>query len=235
MSSPGAVAYNPSDVTQSSFLSSLALGENGNQTNPWTTGFGGTNLSGSGVDAYGFPQWSGLGNSHAAGTFQFQPGTWDSVAKTYGLNFSNPADQQAGAWYLAQQTYAQNTGGSLMDALKTGNFPIIQAALKGVWPSVTGNAAAPQGLANDLAAGVGSSAIQTGSSALLGGAATAAQSGTAATSGSGTGVVATIENFVVRGGLIIIGGIVVIVALWYLLAKQDIVPTPAELAKDVVA
>ncbi len=224
MSSAGSVAYNPSDPTQQAFLSSLALGETGNASGAWTQGFGGTNLSGAPTDQYGFPQWSGLGNTHAAGTYQFQPGTWDTIAQTYGLNFSNPSDQNAGAWYLAQQTYAQATGGSLIDALKSGNFQTIQAALKNVWPSVTGSGSAPQGLANDLAAGIGASNI-TGSTP-----AQAANAAASATAGSGgTGVVATIENFFVRGGLIIIGGIIIVVALWYLMGS----PSPEKLVEKL--
>lgn len=231
MSSSGIVAYNPSSVTQQDFLSSLALGETGNNTNAWTTGYGGANLSGAALDANGFPIWQGLGNSQAAGAFQFQPSTWAGLAQTYGLNFQNPSDQQAGAWYLAQQTYAQNTGGgSLINALKSGQFSSIQAALKNVWPSVTGSGSAPQGLANDLAQGLGSSNITGTTPAQAANAGTAAANTASSASSSGTGLVATIDNFFVRGGLIIAGGIIIVIALWYALGK----PSPTDIVRKAL-
>jgi hypothetical protein len=39
----------------------------------------------------------------------------------------------------------------------------------------------------------------------------------------------------VRFGLIIIGGIIIIVALWSLLASQGVVPSPGKVVKDVAA
>ncbi len=217
-----AVAYNPSDPTQQSFLSSLALGETGNSSFASMEGVGGVNLSGTSTDQYGFPEWSGDSNSHAAGTFQFQPATWDQEASQYNLNFQNPSDQQAGAWYLAQQTYAQQNGGaSLETALQNGDYSQVQSSLASVWPSVTGNQAAPQGLAANLASGTGAS-LSGGSSA----------SGASSTS-SGSNLLADVENFFVRFGLIIIGGVVIIVALWQLLASQGAVPSPGDTAKAV--
>ena len=192
-------------------------------------GFGGTSLAGSPTDQYGFPQWAGgstsAGPTHAAGTFQFEPSTWDSIASQYNLNFSNPADQQAGAWYLAQQAYQSNTGGSLETALQSGTptaLQGVQSALQSIWPSVGGSGAAPQGLANDLLSGTGAS-LPGGS----GGGSTSAGANTS----SGGGLVGTIEQFAVRFGLIIIGGIIVIVALWQLLSSQGVVPSPAKTVK----
>ena len=149
--------YNPNDATQSKFLSSLALGETGNASNSYTMGYGGVDLSSAELGTHGFPTWSGdsSANTHAAGTFQFQPGTWSDIASKYNLDFSNPQDQNAGAWYLAQQTYAAKTGGDLTSALAAGDYSSVQSALGSIWPSVNGNAAAPQGLAANLANGVG--------------------------------------------------------------------------------
>ena len=221
------VAFNPNDPAQQQFLGALALGETGNSPNAATLGTGGVDLSGATTDASGFPLWQGTGNSHAAGIFQFQPGTWAPLASTYGLNFSNPADQEAGAWILAQQTYANATGGNLEADLQTpSKFTQIQNALRSVWPSVTGNQAAPQGLANDLASGTGANLPGVTGSAASG-------SSNAAGGASGGGIVNTVENFFVRFGLVIIGGIIVIVALWQLLSSQGIVPSPADTGKAV--
>jgi hypothetical protein len=225
------LAYNSNDTLQTSFLAALAQGETGNSAFASTEGVGGSDLTGSPVDQFGFPQWNGEGNSHAAGTYQFQPSTWDTIAGEFNLNFSNTQDQSAGAWYLAEQTYQQKTGGSLEDALSSGNYSSIQSALGAVWPSVTGNAAAPQGLAANL-----SGAITSGTSAATSATATANASGqTASTSGSSGGIIGTIEQFFVRFGLIIIGGIIIIVALWSLLASQGVVPSPGKVVKDVAA
>jgi len=219
-----AVAYNPSDPDQISLLSALALGETGNT--PWSAyeGVGGSNISGYATDQYGFPKWPGLGNSHAAGTYQFQPGTWKPYAEKYGLNFQNPADQDAAAWYLAQDTYAQKTGGkSLSEALAKKEYSSIQSALVGVWPSVTGNGAAPKGLAANIAAGIG--AVLPG----LGG--SPSNGAGNAEGGIFGGVQSSVENFFVRFGLIIVGIAIVLVALWMLLADQGVVPSPVDTAK----
>ena len=121
--------YNPNDATQSKFLSSLALGETGNASNSYTMGYGGVDLSSAELGTHGFPTWSGdsSANTHAAGTFQFQPGTWSDIASKYNLDFSNPQDQNAGAWYLAQQTYAAKTGGDL--TLNEGTAPSDSTAI----------------------------------------------------------------------------------------------------------
>lgn len=226
-SSTGSIAYNSSDPLQTEFLSALELGETGGSSDAYSMGVGGTNLNGSTADQYGFPQWNGQGSSHAAGAFQFQPGTWDQIAAQYNLNFSNPSDQNAGAWYYAQEQYSQATnGGSLETALQNGDFAQIQSALASAWPSVTGNQANPQGLASALASGQG---------APLQGSTAAAPVNSAGSNGStsSASVVTTVENFFVRFGLIILGGVVVIVALWQLLSNQGVVPSPGQVAKGV--
>lgn len=158
MSSQGSVAFDPNDPVQQAFLSALALGETGNSSYAATEGVGGTDLAGdTSTDSAGFPLWSGEGDSHAAGIFQFEPATWDSIAQQYGLNFANTSDQEAGAWYLAQQTYSADTGRSLYSDLSSDNYSFLDTALAKVWPSVAGNAAAPQGLAATLAGGGGAS------------------------------------------------------------------------------
>jgi muramidase (phage lysozyme) len=211
------IAYNPDDPTQASFLAALAQGETGGVpvSESMFEGTGGVDLSGQPTDQYGFPEWTGEGSSSAAGTYQFQPGTWDALANTYGLNFQNPSDQSAGAWYLAQQTYSNATGGqSLETALQNGDYQDVQTALTSVWPSVTGNAAAPAGLVGSLetlgsATGSGTNSINDVTTA-------GAPSGTSTGS---TGIISDIENWFLRAGLIGIGGLLVLVALIFLLWK----------------
>lgn len=214
------VAFNPNDPLQQGFLASIAQGESGNNGSAWFTGYGGSNLSGNSQDSFGFPQWTGLGNTHAAGTFQFQPSTWDSVAQTYNLNFNNPSDQAAGAWYLAQQKDP-----NLYDQLQSGDYGSIASSLKGTWTSITSG-----GISN---------AIQSGASVLgLGGSNSsgdASGSGGTGDASSSAGPVSTIENLFQRGGLIIIGALIILVALWVMLSHSGAVPSPGDTAKALAA
>lgn len=215
------VAYNPYDPEQRAFLAALAKGESGGVTGAATVGTGGKNLSGYAVDQYGFPQWEGQGDSHAAGIFQFQPGTWSEIASKYGLNFANPQDQAQGAWYLAQERYAAKTGHELDADLDKGAFSSIQSALQGTWTSANGNASMPQGLAYEIANGV------------AGGTGTLPWEGSpmTPTAPGGGGIMANVEGFFVRFGLIIVGVLIIGVALWMLLSSQGIVPSPSKVAK----
>jgi muramidase (phage lysozyme) len=221
--------YDPTDPIQQNFLSALALGESGNAANAYTLGAGGTDLSQAPTDASGFPQWSGVAGSRAAGAFQFQPGTWTETATPYNLHFQNPSDQNDAAWILAQQTYGQATGQDLETALKAGDFQTVQAALAGRWKSVTGNQAAPQGLAYDLANGIGANIASAGAPS-----SSAGGPGSYASSAGGAGpadFIGAIESFFVRFGLIIAGGAIVFVALWQLLSEATPLPSPAATAK----
>lgn len=239
MSSSG-VAYDPDDPSQQALLSSLAQGETGNSAFASSEGVGGSNLAGDPTDAYGFPQWEGEGNSHAAGTYQFQPGTWDAIAQKYNLNFGNSSDQSAGAWYEAQQDYSQETGGqSLETAIQNGNYSQIQSALENEWPSVSGNQAQPQGLASALASNIASGGTPTSASGNVPPPTDQGQPGAPANNLSSIpyvgGWLGDIEDFFVRFGLIIIGVIIVAVALWELLSSQGVVPSPTEVGKAAVA
>jgi hypothetical protein len=234
------VAYNSSDPLQAAFLSALALGETGGAgLGAAETGFGSTatnpvSLAGYPTDAEGFPIWPGsstaVGPTHAAGIFQFQQGTWDPLAQEYGLNFSNPADQEEGAWYEAQQTYQAATGQSLETALQNGDYSSIQSALSSVWPSVNGSGSNNQGLSAALANGLGPN--------LSGSAPTSEQQQASANSVNGTqsgsaGLVQDVEDFFLRFGLIITGGIIIIVALWQLLSSTGVVTSPEATVKAV--
>ena len=238
MASAGLVAYNPDDPAQAGFLAALAQGETGGAANSASLGTGQTNLSGLATDQYGFPQWTGLGNSHAAGTFQFQPGTWDAIASKFNLNFQNPQDQAEGAWYLAQQTYAQqNNGASLETALNTpSQYGSIQASLKNVWTSVTGNQANPTGLASVLGSYIGNASA--GGAAAQGGAGAAQGGAGAAQGGAGAGgLLASLwggaTDYLARGGLLLVGALIVMVAVYALLVQQGYAPSPREIVKTV--
>lgn len=73
-------------------LSAIGLYESGDD---YTIGVGGIILSGYPVSQYGFPLWGGIGNSHAAGKYQFQPGTWTPYAKLLGVWDFAPESQDA--------------------------------------------------------------------------------------------------------------------------------------------
>jgi hypothetical protein len=234
-------AYNPDDPVQNNFLSILALGETG-ANGSYTEGYGGVDLSGASTDQYGFPQYGGsvtsAGPTHPAGLFQFEPGTWDSVASSLGLNNFSPSSQNEAAWQYAQTTYANATGGDLETALQSGQFSSVQHALASVWPSLNGNASEPGGFAAyEASGGTGSSAYTGaggggGSGAGGGSAAGAGQSSTSPSLGF-LGSITDVEQFFVRGGILIIGGVVILVALWQLLSEHTDIPSPVETAKGI--
>lgn len=229
-------AYNPDDTTQSNFLSILARGETG-ANGTYDEGYGGVSTSGDSTDAYGFPQYSGsvtsAGPTHAAGLYQFEPGTWDSVASSLGLTNFSAGSQNEAAWQYAQTTYANQTGGDLESALQSGQYSSVQHALAGVWPSLNGNGSEPGGFANyEASGGAGSSAF----SSAEGGATAAPASGSggnASTSLGALGSITDVEQFFVRFGLLTIGGVVILVALWQLLSDHTGIPSPGDTAHAV--
>ena len=169
-------------------------------------------------DRWGFPQWAGKvtreGPTHAAGAYQFQPGTWRGIASRYGLNFANPADQDAGAWYNAQERYARETGGRSLDAdLDAGLFDKIRGALSREWTSLRDN---PRQFLDIVSGGV------------------AAELEPGATDTSGTppfwsSPVQAASAYFVRGGLILVGVAILLVALWALLSQNNLVPNAIKL------
>ena len=72
--------------------------------------------------------------SHAAGAYQFQPGTWAPIAKKLGLTDFSPKSQDAGAKYLAEQTYQAQTGRSIVEDWKKG--AVDWGALGDKWTSL---------------------------------------------------------------------------------------------------
>jgi hypothetical protein len=66
-------------------------------------GVGGVDLTNAPLSALGFPVWNGTGNSHAAGKYQIEPGTWNPPAKLLGVWDFSPESQDAIAAYLYNQ------------------------------------------------------------------------------------------------------------------------------------
>jgi muramidase (phage lysozyme) len=91
----------------------------------------------------GFPLWSGKDNSHAAGRFQFEPKTWQGTCANLfpagtTPQFRNPADQDWGAWLLAQSDYHSRTGGNLLVALRSAPMSSgIGGTLRPTWTSMS--------------------------------------------------------------------------------------------------
>jgi muramidase (phage lysozyme) len=84
-----------------------------------------------------FPQWAGQDNSHAAGAYQFQPGTFGGVQRARpDITDFSPANQDRAAWYLAQQDYHRRTGRDLTVDLKDpSKAQDIANALQPTWTS----------------------------------------------------------------------------------------------------
>jgi len=59
----------------------------------YNIGYGGVDLSNAPRDQYGFPIWSGVRGSHAAGAYEFQPETWAKYAGPLGIHDFSPQSQ----------------------------------------------------------------------------------------------------------------------------------------------
>ncbi len=117
-------------------MATIAGGETGTDPNAYRALYGGGH--------FGFPQWEGragpAGISHAAGKYQFQPGTWKLAATEYIASgnpvpdFRNDADQEAVGRFWAERTYKKNTGRNLVDDAAKG--AVDYSALAGEWSSL---------------------------------------------------------------------------------------------------
>jgi muramidase (phage lysozyme) len=90
----------------------------------------------------GFPLWAGKNNSHAAGRYQFEPATWRGTCANLfpagsAPKFRHPADQDWGAWLLAQSDYHSRTGANLLTMLRYGKIAGIGSALRATWTSLS--------------------------------------------------------------------------------------------------
>jgi muramidase (phage lysozyme) len=81
--------------------------------------------------------------SHAAGLYQFQPGTFGPIAKRLGLKDFSPASQDAAAWDLAQTEYKKQTGRDIVADAKQDK--VDWSALGGQWTSLRGGGQATPG------------------------------------------------------------------------------------------
>lgn len=111
------------------FLAAIADGE----ARAWNLLFGGGTFH-----SYDqFPDWPGVrvnGNmTHAAGRFQFQPGTWAHIAAKLGLTNYGKRAQVLGAWENGQEVYRRKTGAELRDALIAGDLDGVQSELQSEW------------------------------------------------------------------------------------------------------
>lgn len=77
--------------------------------------------------------------STAAGRYQFIQGTWDDYARRMNLSDFSPKNQDLAAWELAKDTYRNEVGGDLDQALQSGDTDTLSGvgrALSGTWTSL---------------------------------------------------------------------------------------------------
>jgi muramidase (phage lysozyme) len=123
------------------FLNSIGSGESKNN---YSALYGGGQFG----DFSQFPQWAGVqgpqGITHAAGRYQFEPGTYADASKALGLTDFSPASQDKAAWWLAQQNYRGKTGRDLLTDLRAHNpqtDALIQQSLGSTWTSLRSRSA----------------------------------------------------------------------------------------------
>ncbi len=116
----------------------------------YNVGVGGSDLSKAPLDDSGFPQWAGKmgpqGISHAAGGYQFQPGTWRPAAQRLGIHDFSPASQDA--------VFNEVSGGGKDLSPWLPYNPKLAAAVKQGGGDAQPSAAAPQTAQTALPGGV---------------------------------------------------------------------------------
>lgn len=126
------------------FLDALAIGESAAADDDATYAM---LYGGEAIDAppwLGFPDWDGVkvGESmtHAAGRYQFEPATYDSMCALAGIvepTFA-PEEQDRLAWLDACHVYRRKTGKHLATALLDGrNHADIAVTLHSEWTSLS--------------------------------------------------------------------------------------------------
>lgn len=156
----------------------------------------------------------------------------NDVASAHGLNLSSTSDESAAIWYTAQQDYITNTGQSLETTLQQNNYAAVQSGLAQDLPTVSGSSGAPQGLAASLASSIGTAILNTIDPTGMGSAGLNTMTGIIEDTSTLGGA---IENWLTRGGLILIGAVILVVALWLLLSNNGILPSPSDTARAAVA
>lgn len=119
---------------------------------PYDIGFGGSDLSKAPADANGFPMWSGKqgpeGVSHAAGRYQFEPGTWAKYAPAAGVSDFSPESQDK----VFQAAYADQGFKPWAPYNPALSLAIAGGAGRGA-PAQSGGSSSPQRTASPSAGG----------------------------------------------------------------------------------
>lgn len=123
------------------FILALCTGEGGISANAWLTCYGGAVLDVPLTSIFNAKNtlWAGKqgpqGISHALGSGQFQPATYEEAAARTGLPDLQPQSQLANTWNHAQFVYHHVTSLQLLDTLTAGKWEDAADVLKGTWAS----------------------------------------------------------------------------------------------------
>lgn len=134
--------YTPEQI-KAAFLSTIASGESPG----YDVMYGGAKFSDYSRHPHQAQTARGI-TSDVAGRYQFKGSTWDELARKYGYKDFTPATQDTGAWQYANDVYKAKTGGSLEEALASGDPARINAAsqvLNKTWTSLPGGAEQSKG------------------------------------------------------------------------------------------
>lgn len=122
-------------------LQLIAARESGGRPNVY---YGNTTFD----DLSKFPDWPGVAlpdgrRTHAAGKYQFQPGTWQRTAGTAGITDFSEVNQDRAAYVLASGEYRRRTGRELTaDLQDPGRADGVLQTLTPHWPVLKGLTAA---------------------------------------------------------------------------------------------
>ena len=105
------------------FLQVIKIGESNDN---YRALLGGGNFSSFSDHPVYIDGFKGVGNSHAAGAYQFQPGTWKEAQAALGLPDFSPSSQDAAAIYLIRRRGAY-------DDIAMGRIDVAVGKLAGEW------------------------------------------------------------------------------------------------------
>lgn len=125
---------------EKAFFAACSAGEIGSQ-GTFNTLFGGSEWKGT-LDH--FPNWPGIiwtdpktgqqSITHAYGAVQFEPDTWNLIAKLTGKYDVQPPSQILNGLYLAYKDFKSRSGINMLDTLKAGQLEKISQYLFLTWP-----------------------------------------------------------------------------------------------------
>jgi muramidase (phage lysozyme) len=113
-----------------------------------------------------------VGHSSAAGKYQFLKDTWAEQQAKYGYKDFSPETQDTAAWNYANDIFMKKTGGSLEEALQSGDAGRINAAaqvLNQTWTSLPGGKEQSKGYGTQTFADVYNKALGSGAGGAGGG------------------------------------------------------------------